>query len=186
MALTQSNPFPLGTKAPAFTLPDTVSGRTLSLIDLKSDKATVIMFICNHCPYVKHVNEKLVQLANKFLVRGVSFIAINSNDATRYPDDSPARMTKTARELNYPFPYLYDESQEVAKAYDAACTPEFYLFDQDLRLVYHGQMDDSRPGNNIPVTGEDLAQAIELTLAGKSVPPKQKPGIGCGIKWKLG
>lgn len=185
MALTQSNPFPLGTKAPPFTLPDAVSGRDLSLAELKSDRATIIMFICNHCPYVKHVNHQLVKLANKYLARGASFIAINSNDATRYPDDSPQRMAETARELNYPFPYLYDESQEVAKAYDAACTPEFYLFDKDLQLVYHGQMDDSRPGNNVPVTGEDLSMAIELTLAGKTVPAKQKPGIGCGIKWKL-
>jgi thiol-disulfide isomerase/thioredoxin len=184
MALTQSNPFPLGTKAPPFTLPDTVSGRSLSLSELKSDKATIIMFICNHCPYVKHVNDKLVQLANKYLARGVAFIAINSNDASRYPDDSPLRMQETARNLKYPFPYLYDETQEVAKDYDAACTPEFYLFDPNLQLVYHGQMDDSRPGNNIPVTGEDIAMAIELTLAGKNVPTKQKPGIGCGIKWK--
>ena len=184
MALTQSNPFPLGTKAPHFTLPDAVTGRSLSLSDLKSDKATIVMFICNHCPYVKHVNDKLVQLANKYLARGVSFIAINSNDASRYPDDSPSRMRETASDLKYPFPYLYDETQEVAKAYDAACTPEFYLFDHNLQLVYHGQMDDSRPGNGIPVTGEDLAMAIELTLAGKNVPTKQKPGIGCGIKWK--
>ncbi len=184
MALTQSNPFPLGTRAPSFSLPDAVSGKTLSLHDLKSDKATVIMFICNHCPYVKHVNEGLVKLAGKYISKGVSFIAISSNDAERYPEDGPEKMKEYALNLAYPFPYLYDESQEVARAYDAACTPEFYLFDGGLQLVYHGQMDDSRPGNGIPVTGEDLSHAIDLVLLGKQVPSKQKPGIGCSIKWR--
>jgi thiol-disulfide isomerase/thioredoxin len=184
MALTSSNPFPLGSKAPDFTLTDTVSGKKLSLDDLKSPKATVIMFICNHCPYVRHVNSGLVKLANRYIPRGISFIAINSNDSDRYPEDSPARMSEVAGQLQYPFPYLYDETQEVAKAYDAACTPEFYVFDKDLLLVYHGQMDDSRPSSNIPVTGEDLAQALDLTLAGKPVPSVQKPGIGCSIKWR--
>lgn len=183
MALTASNPFPLGSKAPAFKLPDTVSGADLSLADLRSDRATVIMFICNHCPYVKHVNQGLVALANKYIPLGVSFIGINSNDATRYPEDSPEQMALVAKMNHYPFPYLFDRSQEVAKAYDAACTPEFYVFDQDLSLVYHGQMDDSRPNTGIPVTGQDLALALDLTLAGKPFPGTQKPGIGCGIKW---
>lgn len=184
MALTQSNPFPPGTKAPGFSLRDQVSGKMLSLQELKSDKVTVILFICNHCPYVKHINQGLVALANRYIPKGVAFIAINSNDHLRYPDDSPERMTEAARENHYPFPYLFDESQDVARAYDAACTPEFYVFDQDLLLVYHGQMDDSRPSNEVPVTGKDLARAIDLVLEGKPVPRNQKPGIGCGIKWK--
>ena len=184
MSLTASNPFPLGSKAPDFMLPDTISGRSLSLADLKSDKATVIMFICNHCPYVKHVNKGLVELANHYIKKGVSFIGINSNDTTRYPDDSPEQMTLVARMNNYPFPYLFDESQEVARAYDAACTPEFYVFDRNLSLVYHGQMDDSRPSSGVPVTGKDLALALDLTLAGKPYQGIQKPGIGCGIKWR--
>jgi len=184
MSLTTSNSFPLGSKAPDFKLPDTVSGKMLSLRDLKSDKATVIMFICNHCPYVKHVNSGLVALANQYTKKGVSFIGINSNDATRYPDDSPELMTDIAKKNHYPFPYLFDQTQEIAKAYDAACTPEFYVFDKDMLLVYHGQMDDSRPSTNIPVTGEDLALALDLTLAGKPIQGIQKPGIGCGIKWR--
>ena len=183
MALTASNPFPLGSKAPDFNLPDTVSGKMMSLADLQSNKATVVLFICNHCPYVKHVNSGLVALANEYIAKGVSFIGINSNDATRYPDDSPGHMTEVAKKQKYPFPYLFDESQEVAKAYDAACTPEFYVFDKNLSLVYHGQMDDSRPSTNVPVTGKDLAFALESTLAGKPVQGVQKPGIGCGIKW---
>jgi peroxiredoxin len=183
MSLTSSNPFPLGSKAPDFKLPDTASGKMLSLADFQSDQATVIMFICNHCPYVKHVNAGLVVLANKYIKKGVSFIGINSNDSRRYPDDSPEQMTVIAKRNHYPFPYLFDEMQEVAKAYDAACTPEFYVFDKDMSLVYHGQMDDSRPSTNIPVTGEDLALALDLTLAGKPYQGIQKPGIGCGIKW---
>ncbi len=184
MALTESHPFPLGSKAPDFNLPDTVSGRVLSLSDLKSDKATVVMFLCNHCPYVKHVNSGLVALADRYINLGASFIAISSNDVSRYPEDAPDQMTLIAKKNNYPFPYLYDENQEIAKAYDAACTPEFYLFDGDLKLVYHGQMDDSRPSANIPVTGKDLADSLDLTLAGKPITSVQKPGIGCGIKWK--
>ncbi len=184
MARTESNPFPLGSKAPDFQLPDAVSGNMLSLSDLRSDKATVVMFICNHCPYVKHVNAGLVALANRYIREGVSFIAISSNDVARYPEDGPEPMAETAKSKGYPFPYLYDESQEVAKAYDAACTPEFYVFDRDLLLVYHGQMDDSRPSTDIPVTGNDLALAIDNTIAGKPFPGIQKPGIGCGIKWR--
>lgn len=184
MALTESNPFPQGSKAPDFKLPDTVSGKVLSLAELKSNKATVIMFICNHCPYVKHVNSGLVELAEKYIAKGVSFIGINSNDASRYPEDSPEQMTVSAKRNNYPFPYLYDERQEVARSYGAACTPEFYVFDKELMLIYHGQMDDSRPSNSIPVTGKDLALALDLTLAGKPYTGLQKPGIGCGIKWR--
>ncbi|MFA6127226.1 MAG: thioredoxin family protein [Bacteroidales bacterium] len=184
MSLTASNPFPLGSKAPDFKLPDTISGKELSLSDIKSGKATVIMFICNHCPYVKHVNTGLVELANRYIKRGVAFVGINSNDVSRYPDDSPELMTLAAKKYQYPFPYLYDESQNVARSYDAACTPEFYVFDRNRTLVYHGQMDDSRPSNNIPVTGEDLAVALDHVLAGEPVPGTQKPGIGCGIKWK--
>jgi thiol-disulfide isomerase/thioredoxin len=184
MALTESNLFPLGSKAPDFRLPDTVSGKLLSLDNIKSDRATVVMFICNHCPYVKHVNKGLVDLATQYIRKGVSFIAINSNDTTRYPDDAPERMSLVARTSNYPFPYLFDETQEVAKAYDAACTPEFYVFDDEMLLFYHGQMDDSRPSTGIPVTGTDLALALDLILAGKPWEGIQKPGIGCGIKWR--
>lgn len=184
MALTESNFFPIGSKAPDFVLPDTISGRMLSLADLRSDKATVVMFICNHCPYVKHINTGLVNLANEYIRKGVNFIAVNSNDAGRYPDDSPERMTEVAKQNGYPFPYLYDENQEVAKAYDAACTPEFYVFDKDLFLIYHGQMDDSRPSSGIPVTGKDLARALDFALSGKPFEGVQKPGIGCGIKWR--
>ena len=184
MSLTASNPAVAQGAAPAAGLPDTVSGRPLSLTDLKSGKATVIMFICNHCPYVKHVNKGLVELANQYIKMGVSFIGINSNDTTRYPDDSPEQMTRVAKMNSYPFPYLFDESQEVARAYDAACTPEFYVFDRNLSLVYHGQMDDSRPSSGVPVTGKDLALALDLTLAGNPYQGIQKPGIGCGIKWR--
>lgn len=184
MARTESNPFPLGSKAPDFNLPDTISGKKLSLNNLRSEKATVVMFICNHCPYVKHINAGLVALANRYIPQGVSFIAISSNDVSRYPDDGPDLMTETAKTNGYPFPYLYDESQEVARAYDAACTPEFYVFDKNLLLVYHGQMDDSRPSTDIPVTGSDLALALDLTMEGKPFAGVQKPGIGCGIKWR--
>jgi len=184
MALTESNLFPIGTKAPDFRLPEPLSGSELTLSELKSDKATVIMFLCNHCPYVKHVNPGLVELAEKYIRLGVSFIGINSNDVVRYPDDSPEMMIVSAKKNKYPFPYLYDETQEVAKAYDAACTPEFYVFDGELSLFYHGQMDDSRPSTAIPVNGKDLKQALDLILAGKPSPEDQKPGVGCGIKWK--
>ncbi len=185
MARTLSNMLPLGTIAPEFTLPDTVSGKTLSLKELKSEKATVVMFICNHCPYVLHVNKTLVQLAKEYQARGVSFIGISSNDVNNYPQDGPDKMTIHAAEVGYPFPYLYDESQEVARAYDAACTPDFYVFDKDMQLAYRGQMDDSRPGSEIPVTGEDLRVALDAVLAGRPVPSAQKPSMGCNIKWKM-
>lgn len=185
MALTESNPFPLGTFAPDFTLPNTVSGNTMSLRDICSDKGTVIMFICNHCPYVVLVNRELVKLAKHYQAKGIAFAGISSNDAVNYPADSPDRMKELAEREGYTFPYLYDETQEVARAYHAACTPEFYVFDKDLKLVYHGQMDDARPSNGKPVNGKDLRQALDLLLAGKPISGDQKPGIGCSIKWRI-
>ena len=184
MAETPSTMIPLGFKAPEFTLLDPVSNTLKSLKELQSDKATVIMFICNHCPFVKHVNEQLVKLAMDYQQKGVSFIAINSNDVDNYPEDSPEKMKKYAAKLNYPFPYLYDETQEVAKEYDAACTPDFYIFNKDLKCVYRGQLDDSRPGNGKPVTGKDMRQALDALLAGEEVSKEQLPSIGCNIKWK--
>lgn len=184
MAVTPSNIMPLGTIAPDFTLPDTVTGRMMSLHELKSDIATVIMFICNHCPFVQHVQHELVRLANDYQPKGISFIAISSNDVVGYPDDAPDKMKEVAQRLGYPFPYLYDETQEVAKAYDAACTPDFYIFDKDLKCVYRGQLDDSRPGNLIPVTGRDIRAALDSILRGEPVNPDQKPSVGCNIKWK--
>jgi peroxiredoxin len=184
MAETPSKMNPLGFTAPDFRLPDVTTGKTRSLDDLKSDKATVVMFICNHCPFVKHVNHQLVALANDYISKGVSFVAISSNDAVNYPDDSPEKMKEVAARLKYPFPYLYDETQEVAKAYDAACTPDFYIFDASMKCVYRGQLDDSRPGNNKPVTGKDMRAALDALLENKPVSQDQKPGIGCNIKWK--
>ncbi len=184
MALTYSTMLPLGTPAPHFTLPDAVSGKMLSLSELKSDKATLIMFICNHCPYVQHIQGVLAQVAKTYTAKGVSFIAINSNDVTAYPEDAPEKMREVALRLGYVFPYLYDESQEVARAYDAACTPDFFLFDSALKLVYRGQFDDSRPGNRIPVTGKDLCAAMDDLLASRPVSLEQKPSMGCNIKWK--
>ena len=174
---------PLGTVAPAFRLPDTVSGRELSLDELASDKGTVIMFLCNHCPYVKHINRGLVEVATEYSSRGIAFVAISSNDVERYPDDSPERMKEVAQQEGYPFPYLYDESQQVARAYGAACTPDLYLFDGERRLVYRGQFDDSRPSSDTPVTGRDLRAALDAVLAGLPVSTEQTPSIGCGIKW---
>ncbi len=184
MARTPSNMIPLGTTAPGFTLYDTVSGDDLSLFDLKGDVATVIFFICNHCPFVLHVNDELVRLANDYIPKQISFIAISSNDVKNYPDDAPYLMRSRAIELQYPFPYLYDESQEVARNYDAACTPDIYVFDKNLKLTYRGQLDDSRPGNGLPVTGNDLRQALDCTLDGTENTAVQKPSIGCNIKWK--
>lgn len=184
MARTPSNMIPLGTIAPDFTLPDTVSGKTVSLQELKSDKATLIMFICNHCPFVKHVDEQLVALAKDYQAKGVSFIAISSNDVENYPQDGPELMKEEATKLGYSFPYLYDKSQEVAKAYDAACTPDFYVFDKDLKCAYRGQLDSSRPGNGLPVTGNDLRAALDEILDNREVSAPQIPSIGCNIKWK--
>ena len=184
MARTPSTMVSLGTAAPNFFLPDTVSGKDLSLENIKGTIATVIMFICNHCPFVKHVNTELVSLANDYKSRGIGFVAISSNDVINYPDDSPELMTQVAKQLNYPFPYLYDESQEVAKAYDAACTPDFFIYNKDLNLVYRGQLDDSRPGNEMPLTGKDIRQALDCLINNQPIPALQKPSIGCNIKWK--
>lgn len=184
MARTPSNMLPLGTSAPEFKLPDTISGKTLSLNELKSDKATVIMFICNHCPFVKHVDEGIVSLAKDYQAKGVSFVAISSNDVENYPQDSPELMKEEAEKVGYTFPYLYDKTQAVAKAYDAACTPDFYVFDKDLKCAYRGQLDDSRPGNGKPVTGQDLRAALDEILEGKEVSAPQIPSLGCNIKWK--
>jgi len=184
MALTPSNMLPLGTKAPHFRLWCAVNEKEYSLDELKSDKATVVMFICNHCPYVKHVQKGLVELANDYLSKGVSFIAVNSNDVEKYPEDSPANMKRVALSLGYAFPYLFDETQEVARAYDAACTPDFYVFDAGLKLAYRGQMDDSRPGSGKPVTGKNIREALDRILKGEPVGEDQVPSIGCNIKWK--
>ena len=183
MANTPSNMLPLGTKAPPFELLDTVSDKTLSLDLLKGDMGTVIMFICNHCPFVIHVNPEIAKMAKEYREKGIAFIAISSNDVVNYPQDAPHLMKIKALEADYTFPYLYDETQKVAKAYDAACTPDFYVFDKNLGLVYRGQLDDSRPGNGIQVTGIDLRNAIEALLNGNEINPVQKPSIGCNIKW---
>ncbi len=184
MARVPSNMFPLGEKAPSFQLRDVIQDKMISLEESKSDIATVIMFICNHCPFVIHVQDQLIQLANDYQPKGISFIAINSNDPENYPDDSPEKMKEVALKLGYPFPYLFDETQEVAKAYQAACTPDFYIFDKDLACVYRGQLDSSRPGNGIPVTGESIRSALDQILRGEPVTVKQLPSLGCNIKWK--
>ena len=184
MALTPSKMIPLGTKAPDFNLPDAVSGKKMSLAQLKSNKATVIMFICNHCPFVQHIQEKLVEVAKEYQAKGIQFIAINSNDIKNYPEDSPEKMKITAEELDYPFPYLFDESQEIAKAYQAECTPDFYVFDKNLACVYRGRFDNATPGRDNLVTGKDLRSALDNILAGNLVDPNQQPSQGCNIKWK--
>lgn len=184
MAYTVSNMLPLGTVAPDFNLPDTVSGRMMTLQDVKSDVATVIVFSCNHCPYVHHVNDEMVNIANDYQSKGVAFAVISVNDIDRYPADAPDKMKEFAAESGYNFPYLYDASQDVGKAYDAACTPDFYVFDGDLKLVYRGQMDNSRPSMNTPVTGKDLRAALDAVMNGESVSEMQRPSGGCGIKWK--
>ncbi|GAA4235924.1 thioredoxin family protein [Postechiella marina] len=183
MARTSSNMLPLGTVAPTFNLLDTVSNKARSLDSLKGSKGTVIMFICNHCPFVIHVNSTLVKIANAYAGKGISFIAISSNDAINYPQDSPEKMTIHAKTENYPFPYLYDKTQNVAKAYDAACTPDFYIFDSELKLTYRGQLDNSRPGNGFPCTGADVTHALNCLLENKTNSNTQNPSIGCGIKW---
>lgn len=184
MAMTPSTMLPLGTKAPEFSLMDTVSDQKFDLHTLKGEKGTVIMFICNHCPFVIHVNPEIARLGKEFREKEVGFIAISSNDVENYPQDAPNLMKDVAREQLYTFPYLYDETQEVARAYNAACTPDFYLFDGNLELVYRGQLDDSRPGNGIPLTGSDLREAIDSLLSNKVIDSNQKPSIGCNIKWK--
>lgn len=180
----------LGMVAPAFELPDTVSGKSVSLASSRDAKALLVMFICNHCPFVIHVRSELARLGRDAQAKGVAVVAISSNDVSTHPDDSPEMMAAEARKAGYTFPYLYDESQKVAKAYRAACTPDFFLFDASRRLAYRGQLDDSRPSKyverDIPVTGADLRAAIDAVLAGKPVPAPQKPSMGCNIKWKVG
>ena len=185
MALTPSTMVPLGTAAPEFSLPDP-SGTIVSLNDFQGSKAYLIAFICNHCPYVKHVRKELAAIGRDYQTKGVTVIAINSNDVANYPDDSPAKMKEEVQIAGYTFPYLYDETQDVAKAFKAACTPDFYVYDGDKKLVYRGQMDDSRPGSNAPVTAEDLRAALDAVLSGTDASIEQKPSVGCNIKWKPG
>ena len=184
MANTLSNMLPLGTIAPNFELLNTISAKTLKLNDLKGKHGTVIMFICNHCPFVIHVNNQLIKMANDYTKLGISFIAISSNDEINFPQDGPENMKIHALNEGYPFPYLFDKTQNIAKAYDAACTPDFYAFDKSLKLVYRGQIDNSRPRNGLPVTGVDLRHALDCLLADKENTLPQKPSIGCSIKWK--
>ena len=185
MAAVSSTMLPLGTAAPDFRLPD-ANGTTVASADLKSAPALVVMFICNHCPFVKHIRDGLAKFGRDYLPRGAAVVAINSNDVANYPEDSPAKMREEARATGYTFPYLYDESQAVAKSFHAACTPDFYVFDGERRLAYRGQFDDARPGSSTPVTGKDLRAAVDAVLAGKPVGANQKPSIGCNIKWRRG
>jgi len=185
MSKTARTMLPLGTQAADFSLPD-VYGKQVSLADFDDAPALVVVFMCNHCPYVKHVADGLTELAKEYQQRDVAMVGINSNDAEAYPEDSPSRMREEAKAHGYTFPYLYDAMQAVAKAYRAACTPDFFVFDRERRLVYRGQMDSSRPGNSVPVTGEDLRKALDAVLAGEPVSRNQKPSLGCNIKWKPG
>jgi len=185
MVKTASTMLPLGTVAPDFNLPDT-NGKSVSLGDFRASKALLVMFICNHCPFVKHIREGLAEFAREYSERGLAVVGINSNDLQASPDDSPVKMKEEAERMGYVFPYLFDESQTVAKAYRAACTPDFFLFDAERRLVYRGQFDGSRPGNNVPVTGADMRRAVDSVLAGQSVTADQTPSLGCNIKWKDG
>lgn len=185
MVKTASTMLPLGSPAPAFTLLNT-DGKKLALADLPADQPLLVMFICNHCPFVLHLREALATFSEEYQKKGITIIGISSNDVSAYPDDSPEKMVEMANSSNWTFPYLYDETQEVAKAYRAACTPDIFLFDRQKKLVYRGQFDDSRPGNGLPVTGKDLRAACEAVLNGQPVPAQQKPSIGCNIKWKAG
>lgn len=184
MALTESNMLELGVKAPAFNLPDTTSEQHMTFEDVKGENGTVVMFLCNHCPYVIHVNTQLVSIAVEYLKKGIGFVAISSNDAEKYTDDTPDKMRLVAKILQYPFPYLYDESQDTARAYDAACTPDLYVFDKHDALYYRGRLDESRPNNDKPLDGRDLRLALDLMLRGEPVLQKQYPSAGCNIKWK--
>ncbi|MGH7805578.1 MAG: thioredoxin family protein [Candidatus Binatia bacterium] len=183
MARTPSTMVPLGTPAPSFRLADP-SGRVFSIEDFRDAPALLVAFICNHCPYVQHIRDGLAAFGRDYAGRGLAMVGINSNDVVAYPDDRPEKMAEEARRAGYAFPYLFDESQEVARAYDAACTPDFFLFDRDRKLVYRGQFDDSRPGNGKPVTGRDLRAACDAVLAGRAVGADQVPSLGCNIKWK--
>jgi peroxiredoxin len=185
MARTPSTMIELGTPAPGFALPDT-DGRVVRLEDAAGAPALLVMFLCNHCPFVKHVRDELARLGRDYTARGVAIVAISANDPDAYPDDSPERMREEKEQAGYLFPYLFDATQEVAAAYHAACTPDFFLFDGDRRLVYRGQLDDSRPGTGVPVTGRDLRAALDAVLDGRPVPPDQKPSLGCNIKWRPG
>ncbi len=184
MAETPTTKISLGFNAPDFLLPDPISGKQLNYSQIKGKNGTVVMFICNHCPYVIHVIEELVKLANDYIPKGIGFVAISSNDIVNYPQDSPEKMKIHAAKWSLPFPYLYDESQEVAKAYQAACTPDYNIFNEEDKAVYRGQLDDSRPRNNAPVNGKDLREALDNILAGQVISTNQKPSVGCGIKWK--
>ena len=184
MAKTSSNMLPLGTEAPSFKLLDTISGVERSLNELKGPNGTIVMFICNHCPYVIHINQELVLIAKELSTKGIKVIAISSNDNENYPQDGPIAMELHARRMKYSFPYLYDKTQQIAKAYDATCTPDFYLFNPELKLTYRGQLDESRPGNDIPVNGSDLRHAVSCLIKNKNNTRTQKPSIGCSIKWK--
>lgn len=186
MVLTASTMLSLGTKAPDFKLPDVVSGETISLSTFTGKKAILVMFICRHCPFVKHVQEELAQLGKDYLQSGLEIVAISANNVKNHPDDAPDLLKTMATELDFKFPLCYDETQETAKIYTAACTPDFFLFDDERKLFYRGQLDDSRPSNDKPVTGKDLRIAIDTVLAGKSLTEEQKPSIGCNIKWKPG
>jgi peroxiredoxin len=186
MARTPSTMLSLGTPAPQFSLPDAVSGKTVSLNDFSGCKGLLVMFICQHCPFVKHVKSELAKLGQDYISQDLGIVAISSNDVANYPDDSPEKLKAMAEEYNFNFPVCYDETQEVAKAYQAACTPDFFLFDGDLKLVYRGQLDDSRPSLDIPVTGKDLRNAIDALLSNQPISEEQKPSIGCNIKWKPG
>jgi peroxiredoxin len=186
MAKTLSTMLELGTKAPDFSLPDVVSGQTISLKTFETKKGLLVMFICRHCPYVKHVQEELARIGKDYAEKNIGIVAISSNDAALYPDDSPQNLKLMATELGFNFPYCYDEDQSVAKAYSAACTPDFFLFDEERKLVYRGQLDDSRPESGKPVTGRDLRKAIDAVLLDQIVDRNQIPSLGCNIKWKAG
>jgi len=185
MSLIASTMLPLGTRAPDFKLPDT-NGNTISLSDFEAVPALLVIFMCNHCPFVRHVLDKMTEIIKEYQEKGVAVVGISSNDVENYPDDVPEKMTDLAEQKGFSFPYLYDQTQQAAGNYHAACTPDFFLFDGDRKLFYRGQMDDSRPGNGIPVTGEDLRAALEALLQNKQPPSEQKPSMGCNIKWKSG
>jgi peroxiredoxin len=184
MALTESAMLALGTTAPEFALTNVVTGKQATTQAAAGAKGLLVMFICRHCPFVKHLEKGLAQLGRDYGDSGIGIVAISSNDAQNYPDDAPESLAEQARDLGFNFPYLYDETQDMARAYDATCTPDFFLFDDRLRLAYRGQFDDSRPGNEVPVTGKDLRAALNALIAGKPVSPDQRPSIGCNIKWK--
>ncbi len=186
MSLTPTTQIPLGFKAPAFDIPDVISGKNVTYEELRGEKGTLVMFICNHCPFVIHIRAELIRLANDYSSKGIGFIAISSNDTSTHPQDGPEEMKKLAEKENFPFPYLYDASQEVALSYDAACTPDFALFDENDRCVYRGRLDESRPGNERPLDGKDMRAAFDAILGGQNIPSPHFPSMGCNIKWKKG